>query len=538
MLSAPIQVTDERLLVHFDTFDLPRYDLFLRCKSLPESEVIYDHERDAYTVTAPARFAERIGADFVRSQRAWLDMPGWMFDYQRYFTPVALDAKRYALWWDTGLGKTGMGLEFARQVAHRTGGRVVICTLLNLIPQWLDESAKFYLGELPLKVLRTRAELRAFCAGPADGAIGITNPEKFIPPKGEDQKISEVNRLAGFVLDESSLLKSGGGVIKWAIIHSCKGIEYKLSMTATPAPNDTMEYASQASFLEKLRNEGEILWTYFYADKKTGEWKIREHAKAAFYRFMASWSVYLRSPVAYGFADNLKDLPKPDIRVHEIPATPAQIEFSRQIPEASGQMRVFGADRLSAVDRGRLNQVAKGFIYDHSEGHKRAVQIDSQKPDFVHGLVRQDMAEGRQVLVWTLFDEESDRLAHLLRDVPGVVLTGKVPQKKRADLIERFRGGDAPYLITRASMLGHGGNFQNCTSMVFSGFDDSFERLYQAVRRAVRYGQTKSVRVHIPYIREMEGMIWDNLQDKEQAWNRDVGAMELEYVKAMRGAMQ
>src|SRR3990167_11402603 len=120
----------------------------------------------------------------------------------------------------------------------------------------------------------------------------------------------EMRRLSGVAFDESSRLKGGGGVIKWHLIRSCRGIEYKLSATATPAPNDTMEYASQASFLEKLRNEGEILWTYFSRDKY-GTWSVKPHAREAFYRFMASWSIYLRDPKDYGFNDILATLPPP-----------------------------------------------------------------------------------------------------------------------------------------------------------------------------------------------------------------------------------
>ena len=77
--------------------------------------------------------------------------------------------------------------------------------------------------------------------------------------------------LAGLVLDESSILKSGGGTIKWNLIHSAKGIEYKLSCTATPAPNDVMEYASQAGFLEKIRSEGQVLWTCRESERRTDQ---------------------------------------------------------------------------------------------------------------------------------------------------------------------------------------------------------------------------------------------------------------------------
>jgi hypothetical protein len=72
-----------------------------------------------------------------------------------------------------------------------------------------------------------------------------------------------------------------------------------------------MEYASQASFLEKLRTEGEILWTYFVRDGKTANGG--EAARAG--RLLpSSWrrgAIYLRDPAHFGFADILATLPPP-----------------------------------------------------------------------------------------------------------------------------------------------------------------------------------------------------------------------------------
>ena len=82
-------------------------------------------------------------------------------------------------------------------------------------------------------------------------------------------------------------------------------------------------------------------------------------------------------------------------------------------------------------------------------------------------------------------------------DVDAAVLSGKQPERERAAALEAFRRGEARVLISKASLIGFGLNFQFCRSMVFSGFDDSFERLYQAIRRSYRYGQTETVRVHL-----------------------------------------
>lgn len=508
-------------------WDTDSYDMFLKSKRLPEYRIDYDFEADTYRLTTSARFASILGIEADVADYGWLPMAAHLWDYQRHFTKIALDAKRFSVWADTGLGKTAMYLEWSRQVSHRTGKRVLIITPLNIIDQVIDEAIRFYADELPIVRLSTREDMKVWCKS-GSGAIGIVNHEKFIP-RGGEETVHELRYLGGVVLDESSILKSGGGKIKWSLIKSCRGIEYKLSCTATPAPNDTMEYASQASWLEKLRNEGEIIWTYF-TRTKDGDWKIKEHAKGAFYRFMAGWSVYLRNPARYGFQDHLKDLPEPEVHTIEIPITPEQQKELIAVPvDNTGQQSFIIPENIGMTHRIRFSQIAKGFIYEKS-GYRR---IDSGKPPAVASIAENEHAQGHQVIVWTLFDAESEIIAGLLPQ--ATVLTGKTPQDKRHAIIESFRRGGIPILITRASMLGHGLNFQNCRAMIFSGMDDSFERFYQAVRRAYRYGQTETVRVYIPYVPDLEGAVYQNVMEKQGKFMHDTAVQEKNYITAMRG---
>lgn len=428
---------------------------------------------------------------------------------------------------NTGLGKTAVYLEWARQVRALTGARVLILTPLGIIPQVIEEAQRFYGDDLVIERLTTRQELIDWL--PHDGpAVGICNYEKFIP--GE---ISELRFLGGLVADEASLLRTGGGVIKWNLIHSAKGIEYKLACTATPAPNDAMEYASQASFLEKLRNEGEILWTYFQRDK-FNNWFIKPHAKRAFYTFMASWSLYMRDPVRFGFEDILSSLPDPVIREQRIELTEPQRVRMQEIATQAG-MGLWADERLGIVPRTKLAQIARGFLYQGSGKRRTVERIDSLKPNVVAALVEQHVSLGRQTLVWTAFDEEGEILQEKLErlGVAVAVLTGTQTETQRAGILEQFREGKITALISKPVLLGFGLNFQFVRAMVFSGFDDSFERMYQAIRRAYRFGQTETVHVDIPYIPELEGVVFDNIRSKEARFLEEVAAQELAYQAAV-----
>lgn len=549
-----ISVAEDRLEVRFEKFDLESYDLFLKTKKLPEHSLVFDPVREVYTLSTPARFAHILGVAGIARERDLQPMPLGMFDYQGDIATMALKAKRFAAWCDCGLGKTYIGLEFARQAARMTGRRGVIFTLRDLIGQWIELAAEYYPegrkqkaegGNVKLTVLRTRAELIDFCNGPADGAIGITNYEKFVVRSVEKNAgiIRELNKLGFIVVDESSMLKSGGGVIKWNLVKSARGIEYKLSLTATPAPNDLMEYASQAGFLEKLISETDILWTYFKKNKH-GEWEVKPHALEPFYRFMASWSIYLRSPKRYGWKDNQKDIPEPLYIEHRIPVTADQSTWKARVLAESKRSQtpaefLDAKERevgLGVVERSKLAQIAKGFIYQATDSGRKARRIISRKPAAVAQIAEAEHAAGRQVLIWTAFDEETVILAELLPD--AAVLTGKLDPKERRRIIAAFKRGDIRILITRADLLGFGQNFQMAEAMIFSAFTDSYEEFYQAIRRAYRYGQTQRVRIHIPWVDELEGAIKANLMRKAGNFERDAAKQEECYIFARAGLLK
>lgn len=519
--------------VTFDRYDLVNYATFLQTKKLPESQLTYDWEADQYTVTTAARFAPMLGADLPVMARTRIDLAPHLFDYQAWAVQMALDAKRFALWADTGLGKTSMYLEWARHVHAMTGGRVLILTPLAVIPQVSAEAERFYGGDVIVYHLETREAVAHWCEDGrvTDGGMvlatsfAITNYEKFIAGQ-----MPELRYLAGIVADESGILKTGGGKIKWNLIKSARGIEYKLSCTATPAPNEAMEYASQAAFLEKLRNEGDILWTYFQRDKY-GVWTVKPHAREAFYRFMASWSLYMRDPASFGFGDILASLPDPVMHEEQVPMTKEQRELLTSFAVRSGK-GLFADDRLGVKERAKLAQIARGFMY-RGQGKDRSVErVDSHKPDRVASIVIDEVAQGRQVLVWTSFDAEGEIIRELVQG--GVaILTGSQTQDERQAILDRFRAGEIRCLISKPSLIGYGLNLQFVTSMIFSGIDDSMERRYQAIRRAYRFGQTEPVHVWTPYIPELEGVMFANVAQKEQRFLDEVAAQEQMYRQAL-----
>lgn len=530
-----VTVEGQTARIVFNQFDLDNYALFLRAKSLPQKQVTYDPDCDSYEFRCHRRFLPRLGLTNIEATERQGDLPisEFLFDYQKWIVGLALEAERFCIFATTGTGKTLMELEFGRHALHRLPGKALLLTLPKIIPQFLDEQRRFY-PDMPLTHIKTREELIAWLNDGQEG-FAITNYEKLIPPKkGVDGPIPEFRNLSCLICDESSVLKTGGGVIKWNLIKSARGIPYKLGATATPAPNDVKEYASQAAFLERIQG----FWDFFAkrGDGK-GDWYVKPHAKQAFYQFMASWSIYLRNPARYGFADNQSSIPAPIFHDLSIPATQEQMDFAMEIFAKAGA-GMFGDRSLGIVARTKLSEAAKGFVLPKvvKSGPKNPIRyIASQKPYEVAHLVATAVREGRQVLCWTVFDEESELIEANLRDsFPDVVfatLHGNDKEAVQDANLEAFRRGKVPALISKAKLLGFGMNFQFVTAMVFSGVTDSYEAYFQQVRRAFRYGQTEHVQIHMPMVSELEGPIMENLMRKKANFEADADAMETAYLE-------
>lgn len=542
-----VVIQDGLAVVRFGPrFDLDSYRLFLKCKALPESQIEYDRWADAYTITTPARFASLLGAQVPTVVGRRLPLASHLRDYQRWIVDMAVKAKRFAVYADTGLGKMCMALEWARQVMALTGGRVLILVpTLELIEQYHDETARFYGDSLPLTVLHTREDLAAWCKGggsalappggvapPLSGGVGVSTYQKFVA-----DTLPELRYLAGLVADEASILKTKGGVIKWNLMKSAQGLEYKLACTATPAPNEPMEYASQAGFLEKINNGVNEIWAYFSRKGDTQDWIIKPHAKAAFYRWMASWSVYMRDPAAFGFEDVLSTLPQPEMIEAALPLSDHQRDLMFDELSRAG-VGMLADERMPMPLRIKLAQIASGFTYHHVGGRRRADRFPSAKTDYIVDAVHTDLREKGPVIVWTVFDEQSlileERLAGAAPPGGVGVLHGGMSDRARHATLSRFRAGDLPVLISKPSLIGYGLNLQMCKGMIFAGFDDSFERRYQAIRRAYRPGQTDPVRVRLPYIRELEAVVFDNVAQKEARFLAEVAIQERHYREALK----
>ena len=447
------------------------------------------------------------------AESAEYDIAPRLFDYQAWTVRLALERQRFAAFMMTGMGKTVVGLEWARHVvAH---GRVLIVAPLNVCHQWITEAEKFYGLRLQVLDATDRGVLNYFLQ--CERGIAITNYEKL-------DGTTEPLPIAGLVLDESSVLKQSMGARRTSIIAAGRGLRWKLALSATPAPNDRLEYAEHAYFLDVVRSTREFLAAFFV--NRDGEWQLKHHGEKAFYRHLASWSVFMRDPRAYGFDDHTMDLPTLSIDYQQVALTPEQMARAR-VWERGKQASLFGATPGGVTSRTKMLQIANGF--ELVDGH--AERFSAIKPAHVAEIANERHGDER-VIVWTNYDAEAAELGRLIPD--AVVLSGKTPIPERSRIIDEWSmGGGVRVLVAKTAMFSAGLNLQACRVMVFSSMTDSFERWFQAIRRCYRYGQEREVLVYVP-LTQLDQAICENVLDKEHVFLADAAAQEAEFVAVLR----
>ena len=147
--------------LHIDSYD----DLHA-VRAIPEFRFVDDR-----TVEFEASNLHFLGLDAPDQDERWEIAP-YLFDYQAWTVDLALDRERFAIFAMTGMGKTAMQLEWARQVHEVIGGRVLIVAPLNICSQTRREAEKFY-GAPIVADLTERKALDAWLI--YGEGIGITN---------------------------------------------------------------------------------------------------------------------------------------------------------------------------------------------------------------------------------------------------------------------------------------------------------------------------------------------------------------------------
>lgn len=386
-----------------------------------------------------------------------------LFEFQKDIVRWAIKRGRAAIFAGTGLGKSRMQIEWAQKIHELSGGSVLLLAPLAVAAQTIREGVEIGVTIHPC---RSQADVQP--------GLNITNYEVL--------HNFEAYQFSGVVLDESSILKSFTSKTRTELIDSFNRVPYRLACTATPAPNDYMELGNHAEFLGVM-SRSEMLSMYFVHDGgDTAKWRLKGHAEDVFWEWVSSWGIVLEKPSDLGYEDGEYILP------------PLVVEDL--VIEMEGEL----AKTLSERQRARRETVE---------------QRVAACADIVN-------ASTEPFLVWCDLNVESEMLTKAITGAVEVKGSDKPAHKEKALL--DFAAGKIRVLVTKPSIAGFGMNWQHCANMAFVGLSDSFEQVFQAMRRCYRFGQTRSVTAHM-ITTTLEGASAENIKRKEADFRKMVAEM-------------
>lgn len=390
---------------------------------------------------------------------------------------------RSAVFAGTGLGKTIEEMSWGRQVCGHTGGQVLLFAPLAVAEQIVQvEAPKFgFAGEVSY----------AADEGDIKTAITVTNYER--------REKFDLSQFAGIALDESGCIKDHDSRTRLELTEACRETPYLLCASATPAPNDYTELGQHAEFLGVMSAK-EMLATFFVhegsmrANKAIEtDWRLKRHAEQDFWRWLASWAVMIRHPRDLGYEEPGYDLPP--LHIEQVTVA---VEHR---PEETGMLFAAPAQTLQERLGARRESIAERVA--------AAAALVAAEPN-------------EQWLIWCGLNDEAAALAKAIPGAVNVQGSDSVDFKVRNLL--GFTHGEPFNLVSKSSIAGRGMNYQHCARQIFCGLNDSFEQLFQAIRRTWRFGQTREVKCYL-IASEREGAVVANLKRKEAQYERMAEAM-------------
>lgn len=399
-----------------------------------------------------------------------------LFPFQSDLVTWSLRRGRCAIFADTGLGKTRMQLTWADGVAWYVaksgmyppgGGRVLILAPLSVARQTQDEASG-------IDIIVRRVSEGAECDAPG---VYVTNYDKL-------HRFDAIH-FDGVVLDESSIIKHHDAKTLAKLLERFRETPFKLCASATPSPNDYTELGTHAEFLG-ICKRSEMLAEFFTHDgADTSKWRLKGHARKAFWRWVSTWAAMLRRPSDLGYDDTGYILPT--LHVHE---------------------RIIAATVEQTRAQGTLFAMPASTLTERRQAKRESLS------DRVSACVDQVRSEPHeQFVIWCALNDEQDELSRALGDQCTSIAGAQAPAEKEIRYAQ-WATGTRRVLVTKLAIFGFGINMQHCARMAFVGPGDSWESYYQGVRRIYRFGQRRECHIYI-FAHELEGNVLANLKRKE-----------------------
>ncbi|THA67148.1 DEAD/DEAH box helicase [Streptomyces sp. A0958] len=447
-------------------------------------------DRDASEGFLPSGIADRVRGLRLDDTRLRVSLRG----YQSFGARFALAQKRVVLGDEMGLGKT---VQAIAALAHLAAGGethfLVVCPASVLINWTREVRARSTLRALPVHGPDRR---EAFAEWREDGGVALTTFDALHTlPDADDSGV----RPGMLVVDEAHYVKNPATRRSRAVSGWSRRTERVLFLTGTPMENRVEEFRSLVRHLQP------------------------ELAPSIGTRHGVAGSQAFRRAVAPAYLRrNQQDV------LTELPAL-VQVDEWEELSE--DDLRAY----REAVGAGHFMRMRRAAY---------ACPENSAKLNRLRELVAEAADNGLKVVVFSYFREVLETVREALGDGVFGPLSGSVAAARRQELIDGFAAASGhAVLLSQIQAGGVGLNMQAASVVILCEPQIKPTMEHQAVARAHRMGQIRTVRVHrLLATDSVDQRMLDILARKERLFDAyarrsDVAETTPEAVDVSQGAL-
>lgn len=431
-----------------------------------------------------------------QKQEVQFNLSSHLYGYQKRICNKSLNEGCYAIFSDTGTGKSIMGLEIAKHYDKT----LILCPLSVIETAWIDDSRSFYPDRTIINVWGTsKAQRLKKLNTPAD--IYVMNYESFKILKNELRRM----RFDCMIVDESSAMKNMGSQITAAILDFSTVIPHRFVLSGCPTPNHNSEIFPQMKFVDPDlfgNNYYGFLARYFHQDMANPHvWYQTDEDKERYFARLSERSVFLKK-------EDCVDLPEKVFEVRRFDMAKQQRQtYDEILNDILSHINQWSKFEFTAKLM-KLREVASGFVINKDQ---TISTFENNKEKLLCEVLEE--LKNQPVIVWCQFQHEIDELA---KKFGGVALSSKT--RNRDDIIRQFKNGEIKLLFTHPKLIGKGLTFTNCTYNIYYSMSFSYEEFKQSQDRIHRIGQNSKCTYIILQARDsIEEKIYDCVQRKGNA---------------------
>lgn len=391
----------------------------------------------------------------------------FLMNYQKEIVSTALNEGSFAIFLDTGTGKTVTALEISKHYKKT----LVVCPLSIIEAAWIEDCKKFY-PEREIISLWHNNKSKRIARLNENADIYVINYEGLKIIYNDILK----KNFDCIIVDESSKMKNHTSQITQVLLSLSEHIPSRFILSGCPAPNHNSEIFAQMKFINSDvfgNNYYGFLAKYFSQDMQNPHrWYQTQENKDLFYNKLSLQSKFMTK-------DECIDLPEKVFQIRKFALNRTQSKhYDNMIQNIKDNINTWSKFEFTAKLM-KLRQIISGFVINKD---KSITEFETEKDNELEGVLSE--IGSKPVIVWCQFIHEMERLA---KKFGGVSLNAHT--KDRNEIIEQFKNNKIKTLFAHPKLIGHGLTFVNCNYNIYYSLSFSYEEFKQSQDRIHRKGQ-------------------------------------------------